>query len=270
MESKRKSTIQIEALHFAEPKTYNVFSQARRPQKPYGRRHCKRGCILFIVFDGKQQLPGASTSTEFDMPIIVFKYFRVKALGEGGRMLLAYGGQEFVDHRVSDQEWPTLKPTTPFGQLPVLEVDGKQYAQSMAIYRYLGRRFGLAGDDVEEEYLIDQAVEFYNELRLKASAVYHESDKIIKAKMHDDLMKNYYPFMLKKLDDVMSENNGYLAAGKLTWADFLFAGMYDCLKMVLKLPDLDVRYPSFKNLHRRVLSLPGVDEYCKKAPHSEF
>lgn len=45
------------------------------------------------------------------MPKVVYKYFRVKALGEGGRLLLAYGGQEFVDHRVTDEEWPILKPS---------------------------------------------------------------------------------------------------------------------------------------------------------------
>lgn len=33
----------------------------------------------------------------------------------------------------------------PFGQLPVLKIEGKPLAQSSAIERYLAREFGLAG-----------------------------------------------------------------------------------------------------------------------------
>lgn len=36
-----------------------------------------------------------------------------------------------------------LKPTLPLGQLPVLQVDGTIYAQSMAIARYAAKLAGL-------------------------------------------------------------------------------------------------------------------------------
>ncbi|XP_021339566.1 glutathione S-transferase-like [Mizuhopecten yessoensis] len=47
----------------------------------------------------------------------------------------------------------------PTGQLPVLEVDGKQLSQSMAIARYVGREFGLAGKNNLEQCMVDQVID---------------------------------------------------------------------------------------------------------------
>lgn len=48
----------------------------------------------------------------------------------------------------------------------MLEIDGKQYAQSIAICRYLGRKYGLAGTTPEEDLIIDQNLDFFNDIRL--------------------------------------------------------------------------------------------------------
>jgi glutathione S-transferase len=69
-------------------------------------------------------------------------YFDLRALGEPARLILHYAKQPFDDVRITHADWPKLKPSTPFGQVPVLEVDGKPLAQSFAIYRYLARQFG--------------------------------------------------------------------------------------------------------------------------------
>ncbi|CAG4942568.1 unnamed protein product [Parnassius apollo] len=204
------------------------------------------------------------------MPKVTFTYFNVKGLGEGIRMLLAYGDQEFEDKRIPKDEWPAVKPKTPFGQVPVLEIDGKQYAQSTAICRYLGRKYGLAGADIEEDFLIDQNNDFFTDIRLKAVAAHYEEDEKVKAKKQEDLIKNQYPILLDKLNKIIEENNGHIAAGKLTWADFVFAGMYDTLKVFMQIPDLDEKYPNFKKLRDTVTSLPKVKEYCAAAPKADY
>uniref|UniRef100_A0A0K8TV03 glutathione transferase n=1 Tax=Epiphyas postvittana TaxID=65032 RepID=A0A0K8TV03_EPIPO len=204
------------------------------------------------------------------MPNIAFHYFPIKALGEPSRLLLAYGGEGFEDKRVTPEDWPAYKPKTPFGQMPVLDIDGKQYAQSYAIARYLGRKYGLAGADIEEDFEIDQNVEYLNDIRAKSANVQYEPDVDYKAKKHADYSKNVYPGLLDRLDAILKANNGYLACSKLTWGDFVFAGIYAYLKHMMQSPDLDSQYPSFKKLEQTVYSLPKVKEWADSAPKCEF
>lgn len=44
-------------------------------------------------------------------PSIKFTYFNVKALGESTRLMLKYGGVEFIDNRVEDDAWDEFKPS---------------------------------------------------------------------------------------------------------------------------------------------------------------
>ncbi|XP_063365360.1 glutathione S-transferase 2-like isoform X2 [Cydia amplana] len=154
--------------------------------------------------------------------------------------------------------------------MPLMVVDGKQYAQSIPLSRYLGRKHGLAGSNIEEDFLIDQNVEFINDIRSKAAAAHYEADAALKAKKHEDLSKNVYPGMLAKLDQILKENNGHLALGKLTWGDFVFAGVYAYLKAMLQAPDLDERFPAFKKLEQTVYSLPKVKAFADAAPKTDF
>ena len=59
--------------------------------------------------------------------------------GEVARLAMFIGGIDFEDRRVKFDDWPALKPKTPFGGIPVLEVDGEPVAQSNGINRFLGK-----------------------------------------------------------------------------------------------------------------------------------
>ena len=55
------------------------------------------------------------------------------------RLALVLAGIDFEDDRISFDSWKELKPTTPFGQLPLLQVnDGPVQTQSMAMLRWVG------------------------------------------------------------------------------------------------------------------------------------
>src|SRR5215216_3883280 len=57
--------------------------------------------------------------------------------GECARLAFAIGGVPFIDDRVPFTAWKDRKADTPFGALPVLQVDGRTVAQSNGINRYV-------------------------------------------------------------------------------------------------------------------------------------
>ncbi|XP_013148056.1 PREDICTED: glutathione S-transferase 2-like [Papilio polytes] len=103
------------------------------------------------------------------MDNVKLTYFAMKGTGEGIRLLLAYGGQEFEDIQIKLEEWMDFKPKTPHGTLPLFEFNGKLHTQSTAIARFLGHRYGLAGDNLEEDLLIDQNFDFFLDVRMRRS-----------------------------------------------------------------------------------------------------
>ena len=69
-------------------------------------------------------------------------YFNLKGRAELSRLILAEAGVDYEDCRLERDEWAQFKERSfaPFGQLPVLEVDGVVVAQSNSISRFLARR----------------------------------------------------------------------------------------------------------------------------------
>ena len=67
-------------------------------------------------------------------------------------------------------------PAFPYKQLPVLEIDGKQVGQSIAICRYLGNKVGLGGTTGLENLEIDSVVDTFTDLRLSKNflCIFHQ------------------------------------------------------------------------------------------------
>ncbi|KAM3574262.1 hypothetical protein VYU27_003827 [Nannochloropsis oceanica] len=68
-------------------------------------------------------------------------YFNFGGRAEAIRLALHVGSVEFEDIRITEREFRQQKSEGkyPFGSVPVLEVDGVVYAQSVGILRYVGR-----------------------------------------------------------------------------------------------------------------------------------
>ena len=80
------------------------------------------------------------------VPKLRLTYFPFQGAAEKVRLALVLGGIDFEDVRVPFPAWPALKPTTPYGQLPLLTIDdGEPLAQSVAMLRYAGRLASTSG-----------------------------------------------------------------------------------------------------------------------------
>lgn len=79
-------------------------------------------------------------------PALKLTYLDIPGLGEKIRLTLMIAGLPFEDERIGYEEVARRRATgeLPFGQVPVLQIDGRQtFAQSNAILRYIGREAGL-------------------------------------------------------------------------------------------------------------------------------
>nr|XP_022915699.1 glutathione S-transferase-like [Onthophagus taurus] len=184
-------------------------------------------------------------------------YFDITALGEPIRYLLTYGNEKFDDVRIERSKWPELKPSMPFGQMPTYEEDGKVAHQSLAICRYLAKKYKIAGADDWEALEIDSIVDTVNDFRQKIGAYHYEQDEAVKEAKKGPLFKETIPYYLEKFEKIAKDNDGHLAVKKLTWADLYFAGLLSYLNMMANMDLLEGK-PSLQAVRDNVFNLPAI------------
>ena len=100
---------------------------------------------------------------------------------------------------------------TPFGQVPVLEVDGVQLAQSQAIGRYVARLNGMAGKDDMEQAFADMHVDHVKDLMIAGRHSYTEKDPEKQKEFNAKYVADVLAPTIKKLEETLAKNgSGYL------------------------------------------------------------
>ncbi|XP_059153338.1 probable glutathione S-transferase 6 [Physella acuta] len=116
--------------------------------------------------------------------------------------MLALAGVKYEDIRYTFQTWPAEKSKMSFGQLPVLNIDGKMFGQSLAIAAYIAKEAG-----------------FYPK---------NEAKKIVLAK---ELKVVDVPKYLDLFEKLLKESGtGYFVGTTLTLADFF---IYDIISVTI-------------------------------------
>ncbi|CAL2039226.1 unnamed protein product [Caenorhabditis brenneri] len=178
-------------------------------------------------------------------------YFSVRGAGEIARQIVVYAGEEFEDNRVPKGSGQlSSQVNTPFGQLPLLEVDGMVLAQSHAISRYLARQFGINGKDAWEEAQVGFAE--------------RDVEALAKDVLIPGFKKNYRFFS----NFLKSSGSGYLVGDSLTWVDLLLA--QHTADLLADDESLLNEFPQFKAHQEKVHSNANIKKWSEARPVSSF
>jgi len=195
-------------------------------------------------------------------------YFDARGAAEEIRMLFALAEQEYEDKRVSQEEWKTFKETTPFEQLPILEVDGTVICQSKTIARFIAKKYGFYGKTEMEQARTDMLIDCVDDaLKPLSSMFYASSDEekaALKKKYGDEQLPKYL-----KLFEKMVGSEDFVNGKEIGWADIAIHNAMTWPK-VLGI-DLDEKTipPKMMALYQRVKTHPKIAAWIEKRPQTE-
>ena len=103
------------------------------------------------------------------MPKYILHYFGGNGRGCVPRAILTYGKADWTNDIIKKEDWPKIKKSDlcEFEFLPVLEVDGKKYCESLAINTYLAEKFDLMGRNPEENYQIYNLLNTFDDFNVQ-------------------------------------------------------------------------------------------------------
>ena len=198
-------------------------------------------------------------------------YFNGRGRAETSRLLFTAAGQKFEDVRYEPNEWPSHKSEMPLGQVPVLEVDGVKLFQSIAIARFLAKRFGLYGKDEFQQAHVDAVVDTNIDLMLKFSPIFTEQDENKKKTEIAKFFADELPKHLRNLETVAksySDGGSFFVGNQLTWCDL---EVYNMLEYILQI-DANVlqSYPWLYKNRQEVEKQPKIATYLKNRPSTAY
>uniref|UniRef100_A0A914CUF9 glutathione transferase n=1 Tax=Acrobeloides nanus TaxID=290746 RepID=A0A914CUF9_9BILA len=200
-------------------------------------------------------------------------YYPVRGLAETTRLILHYANVPYEDKHISFEEWPNMKTTTPFGQLPILEVDGKPLAQSFAIARFLAKKHGFAGKDDWESAQLDAIADFMKEDITTECRSYFmarmscgEGDK---DELHNTVFKTSMEKNMPVLEKLLKESgSGFFAKSGVSWVDFYIASFIETFERLI--PSVMSVYKDLLKHKETVYALPQLKKYLESRPKTQF
>lgn len=159
-------------------------------------------------------------------------YFNARGYAEVTRDMFHMAGVEFEDVRYELEDWikegSTTKDTMPFGQMPVLEVNGEKIPQSTAIARFVANELGFAGKTAVEKGWADAFADLYKDflVDMKPWAMIAfgypgaagDRDELKKTVL-DPAREKYFKLLTKTLE---KSKSGFLLDSGICYTDLMF------------------------------------------------
>jgi glutathione S-transferase len=199
------------------------------------------------------------------MPSYKLYYFDGRGRAELARLIFAAAGQEYEDVRYAHQDWPQHKANFPFGQLPVLEVDGVKVAQSAAIAHFLGVQLGLAGKTAVDHFKTHAFAEAVRDfVEPMARIVWEEKDEERKKTKKEEYLNVTLKTGLERFEKHLEHaSSGHLVGDSVTYADLaLYYGLTNVNEFAGH--DVTTAYPHVAKLHKTIHEHPHIAAYLAK------
>ena len=173
---------------------------------------------------------------------ITLYYFKIPFWrAEVTRLSLYIGNIPFEDYRIEGDDYDKFKQTgelpnkkiAPFKQLPVLDVDGKIFAQTGAIARFCGKLSGLyPKNDDYNAALIDQIIEGAQDINYLVTLSGRDKDAERKKIARNILATRHLPKWFQFLENLLKQNTKsiYFVDSDLTIADLAIWRLLGWLK----------------------------------------
>jgi len=234
-----------------------------------------------VFWSGRQRCESLRRTTT--SMALKLTYFPIEAAAEKVRLALVMTDTPFEDVRVPFPEWPALKPTTKYGQMPFLTLDdGTEMFQSFALLKYVAKMYGddsLYPQDPKKLYEVEETLGLSDDLaRAWSPCLYvsfdhtqfgHPADwpgkddtiKELREKFIEEKLPQYMKFLSDKIE---ASGSQFLCGENVTIADLVLLPQ---LRMFIlgfadHVPtDCLEKYPVVTSWMSRMMEVPQIKEW---------
>lgn len=202
-------------------------------------------------------------------------YFDMIGRAESIKLLLNHAGVKYEDVRIKREDWPKYKEKFELKQVPVLDINGKKYCQSVAILEYLGAKYNyLPKKNANELYKVMHVIRTLEDVYSKAFLVTSDRsplDTDARAKGLENLLNVEGPLFMGALEQQLKSNctQEFIVGNKYTIADFNILGAYrgmmanEVFKSTFA-KRLEEKYPTlWKYAEERMKDFDSYNGLCK-------